>query len=302
MKKTNYLLLLLVALLTLGSCKSNKSNTAGGDEITIAYLPITHALPLADLPKAKGVKVKLVKYGSWPELLDALNTGRVDGASVLIELAMKARAQGIGLSAYALGHTDGNVIVTGKGITDVRQLKGKTLAIPHRASSHYILLVDALKKGGLTTRDVNIVELTPPEMPSALANGRIAGYCVAEPFGAVSVSQGYGRVLFRSDDLWPGSICCALVFNDKAVAGKEKQLKALLSAYRADGKKLSNPKTALATARTLLTQPAPVLEQSLKWISYSNLNITEHDYAVLASKVKEYGIISNPPSYKEFVK
>lgn len=66
--------------------------------LTIAYLPITHALPLFEAKKLlekehSNVKVELVKYGGWSELMDALNTGRVDGASVLIEMAMKSRSK-----------------------------------------------------------------------------------------------------------------------------------------------------------------------------------------------------------------
>jgi len=34
--------------------------------------------------------------------VDALNSGKVDGASMLIELAMKAKEQGIDLKAVAL--------------------------------------------------------------------------------------------------------------------------------------------------------------------------------------------------------
>ena len=179
MKTRLYIIATLTVLLLTACGKKNDENV-----VRIAYLPITHALPLAGLEKADGVKVELVKYGSWPELLDALNTGRVDAASVLIELAMKAKAQGIGLTAVALGHTDGNVIVVTQDVNSAKDLKGKTFAIPHRASSHHILLQEALAKDGLTIDDVNVVEMAPPEMPSALANKQIAGYCVAEPFGA----------------------------------------------------------------------------------------------------------------------
>jgi len=35
-----------------------------------------------------------------------LNSGKVDGASMLIELAMKAKEQGIDLKAVALGHRE----------------------------------------------------------------------------------------------------------------------------------------------------------------------------------------------------
>ena len=195
-------------MFSLSACGGNTadSGNTNSDTVKIAYLPITHALPVfeeaKELEQETGLKVELVKYGSWPELMDALNTGRVDGASVLIELAMKSAQEGVGIKAVALGHKDGNVIVVSKDISSAEDMKGKTFAIPHRQSSHNILLNDALEKGGLTVDDINITELAPTEMPSALASGQIDGYCVAEPFGAMSVFMDYGKVLYTSEELW----------------------------------------------------------------------------------------------------
>lgn len=292
-----YYLLFVAALALAVSCGKKESK----DVVRIAYLPITHALPLVELQDAEGVEVELVRYGSWPELLDALNTGRVDGASVLIELAMAAKAQGIGLTAVALGHTDGNVIVVSEGINSVKDLKGKTFAIPHRASSHHILLQEALAKGGLTISDVNVVELAPPEMPSALSGGQIAGYCVAEPFGAMGLKVANGKVLYRSEELWPNSICCGLVVNDASYKQKKELIDKVITAYRSNGKHLEDKDKALTVAKQILKQPDDVLEQSLKWIDYSKLDITEEAYSNLSSKVKQYGILDNPPSFDEFV-
>lgn len=296
--KTRLYIIATLTLLLLTACgKKNDENV-----VRIAYLPITHALPLAGLEKADGVKVELVKYGSWPELLDALNTGRVDAASVLIELAMKAKAQGIGLTAVALGHTDGNVIVVTQDVNSAKDLKGKTFAIPHRASSHHILLQEALAKDGLTIDDVNVVEMAPPEMPSALANKQIAGYCVAEPFGAAGVLTSKGKVLYRSDELWHESICCGLVVNDKAYKEKKALIDKVITLYETQGKELSDKKVALSKAKTLLTQGEEVLRQSLQWINYANLKIKKEAYDDLSEKVKKYGIIDNPPTFEDFVK
>lgn len=297
MKKILYVLAGALTVL-LASCGAKSDDNT----VKIAYLPITHALPLAELDSVDGVKVELVKYGSWPELLDALNTGRVDGASVLIELAMKAKAQGIGLTAVALGHTDGNVVVVANDIQTTTDLKGKKFAIPHRASSHYILLQEALAKDGLTIDDVNVVEMAPPEMPSALAGGQIAGYCVAEPFGATGVKTGSGHVLYRSEELWPNSICCGLVFNDRSLTAKGNQLQKVIDAYFAAGHHLADKDEALREAGKILSQPEDVLKQSLEWINYDQLDITPEAYDQLAQKVKQYGIIDNPPAFDEFVK
>lgn len=295
--KLNIRGLYILLLIIITSCSRGDDNT-----IRIAYLPITHALPLAEMSGAEGVKVELVKYGSWPELLDALNTGRVDGASVLIELAMKAKSQGIGLTTVALGHTDGNVIIVTSEAQNIASLKGKTFAIPHRTSSHYILLQKALEKEGLSVTDVNIVEMSPPEMPSALSGGQISGYCVAEPFGAVAIVSGKGRVLYRSEELWPHSICCGLVINNRSYKKKQQQMDRFIAEYKAAGKRLEDKSHALQTARKILAQPDGVLKQSLEWIDYTNLQVTREAYVILEEEVKKYGIIDNPPTYEDFIK
>lgn len=301
MKKIISLLTAGALLFSLSACgKKSNENT-----IKIAYLPITHSLAVLEtadeLSEQTGLNVELVKYGSWNELTDALNSGRVDGASVLIELAMKSKEQGIGLKAVALGHKDGNVLIASDNIKDARELKGKTIAIPHRQSSHNILLNDALVSVGLTIDDVNITELAPTEMPSALAGGQIDGYCVAEPFGAKAVSLGVGRVLFTSEELWEDSLCCGLVLTDKFIEKRENDAKIFVESYKQAGKNLTKEK-ALETAEKYLSQEKEVLELSLQWISYDNLDITEEDYAVLTEKIKSYGLSDNPPSYEDFVK
>lgn len=91
------------------------------------------------------------------------------------------------------------------------------MPIPHTQSSHNILLNDMLAEGGLTTDDIEIVQLSPSEMPSSLASGAIAGYCVAEPFGAQAVYQGFGHVLYNSEELWEDSLCCGLVLNGASI-------------------------------------------------------------------------------------
>lgn len=294
-------------MFSLSACGGNTadSGNTNSDTVKIAYLPITHALPVfeeaKELEQETGLKVELVKYGSWPELMDALNTGRVDGASVLIELAMKSAQEGIGIKAVALGHKDGNVIVVSKDISSAEDMKGKTFAIPHRQSSHNILLNDALEKGGLTVDDINITELAPTEMPSALASGQIDGYCVAEPFGAMSVFMDYGKVLYTSEELWENSLCCGLVLTDSFIDNRPEDAKEFVEKYKEAGKNLTSDK-AKEIASEYLKQSDDVLDLSLKWISYDDLDITEDTYNTLIEKVKKYGLSDNPPTYEEFVK
>ena len=297
-------ILLIISSIVLFGCGSVKASESA-ETVKIAYLPITHSLAVLEEAEEfadnNQVKVELVKYGSWPELLDALNSGQVDGASVLIELAMKSKAEGVGIKAVALGHKDGNVIIVSNEVKDGADLKGRTIAIPHRQSSHNILVNDALAKNGLTIDDINVVELAPTEMPSALAAGTIDGYCVAEPFGAMGVSIGAGKVLYTSEELWEDSVCCALVLTDDFIDNHPDTAKAFVEGYKTAGNNL-DAKTARSVAQKYLNQKEDVLDISLKWISYDDLTITEEQYNELAEKVKSYGLSDNPPAYADFVK
>ncbi len=296
--------LIFTGILSAGllcSCGDKSSENT----VKIAYLPITHSLAVLqeaeELEKENGIKIELVKFGSWTELLDALNSGRVDGASVLIELAMKSKQEGIGIKAAALGHHDGNVVIVSNNVNSAADLKGRTFAIPHRQSSHNILLNETLAKGGLTIDDINVTELAPTEMPSALASGQIDGYCVAEPFGALGVSTGAGKVLYSSEELWEDSICCGLVLTDSFINNRPDDAKSFVESYKKAGNNLDK-ETAKATAKKYFSQSEEILDTSLQWISYNNLEITEDTYNVLTEKVKNYGLSDNPPTYSEFVK
>ncbi|MDR0932276.1 MAG: ABC transporter substrate-binding protein [Victivallales bacterium] len=285
----------LAVFLFAGCGKSSAKPT-----VKVAYLPITHALVLHETAKSKEVDVQLIRYGSWPELLDALCTGRVDAASVLIEPAMKAKAQGIDLAALALGHRDGNVIIVGNNINSAEDLRGKTFAIPHRASSHYLLLCELLTKNNIPANAVKITELAPSEMPSALATGRIAGYCVAEPFGAIAVEGAYGKVLVSSHELWQDSICCALLANGRFLKENPELARRFLTEYKLAGENLADKEQAYVSATEFLKQPPAVLKRSLEWITFGNLDLTAEAYGQLAKLLKQYKVLEDSPAYENF--
>jgi NitT/TauT family transport system substrate-binding protein len=302
--------LLLTSLPLLSGCSS--SSSASNKEKTtvkIAYLPITHALPVLEAAEEvnadpdSDIEIELVKYGSWNELSDALNAGQVDGASILVELAMKSNEQGVGISAVALGHHDGNVIVADDSVQSASDLAGKTIAIPARQSSHNILINDELATAGLTTSDVEITELAPTEMPSALSSGQINAYCVAEPFGAKGVEISGGHVLATSEELWQDSLCCAFVLNDNFIDSNEDAAKSLVEAYKKAGNTLAESSdTTLDIAKEYLNSEDNVLTTSLEWIKFDNLDLNESTYDSLAQKVREYGLSENPPTYEQFVR
>ncbi|MFB3244021.1 ABC transporter substrate-binding protein, partial [Staphylococcus pseudintermedius] len=148
------LILFIIALFIVTGCTPNSQNHVNQDKkvLKIGYLPITHA---ANLMMTKEIKqnnpnydIELVRFNNWPDLMDALNSGRIDGASTLIELAMKAKSKGSPIKAVALGHHEGNVVLgqNGHDLHDFNNDNNYMFAIPHRYSTHYLLLEEMRKQ------------------------------------------------------------------------------------------------------------------------------------------------------------
>lgn len=295
---------LVSSFLILMACFVGCGKDKGKKTLTIGYLPITHALPVLEVSKLVEDKddytIELKKFSSWSDLTDALNAGRIDGASMLMELAMNAVSQGIELKAVALGHRDGNVIVAANDVKRPIDLKGKKFAIPHNLSSHNILMQEMLEKGGLTTKDITVIQLAPSEMPSSLASGAISGYCVAEPFGAQAVEQNIGHVLYESEELWEDSLCCALVLSNQFIKKNKGIVDSFLAKYHKGANHLQL-QTAKDTASKYLGQGEKVLEMSLGWITFDELNITKESYEDIREKMMKYDVMATPPSYETFV-
>ncbi|GEL07390.1 ABC transporter substrate-binding protein [Salisediminibacterium halotolerans] len=300
---------MLCSSFVVSACQTPPSAETDREVIRIGHLPITHAAPLYFLDANQddyfegGAEVELVRFSSWIELMDALNAGRIDGASVLFELAMKAKERGIGLHAAALGHREGNAVITGNEIDDPAELKGESVAIPHTLSAHHLLLDEMLERAGVPYDAVDVVEMPPAEMPAALGEGQVASYIVAEPFGALGVQNGVGEVEYQSQDFCPDNcLCCALVLRDDFADANPEFTDKFVKSYSAAGKEAGDPtEQAIETHQAYLDVDDNVLEQSLGWISYDDLRIREAEYDYLQNKLTEMDLIDEPPDYSEFV-
>ena len=191
------------------------------------------------------------------------------------------------------------IVEKGNTVQNVADLKGKTIAIPSVQSSQNILINELLERNGMSKNDVNIIQMSPTEMPFSLASGAISGYCVAEPYGAVSISKNFGKVLATSDELWNNSLCCALVLNGN-IRSDEKVTNELIEKYYRAAEQLESEGSE-ETAGKFLGQETSVIEESGKWINFKNLTVSKEEYDDLCNKLKKYGINENPPSYEDFI-
>ena len=199
--------------------------------VRIGYLPITDATPLLvahnnGLFEAEGIQVdKPVMLRSWAQVIEAFLSGQVNVIHLLSPMTVWARfGSKVPAKVVAWNHVSGSGLTVAPNINSVRELGGKTVAIPFRYSIHNVVVQHLLRESGLTAvskksgapaaNEVNLVVLPPADMPPALAAGRIQGYIVAEPFNAAAESLNVGKVLRFTGDVWKDHACCVVFMHE----------------------------------------------------------------------------------------
>ena len=171
--------------------------------VRIGYLPITDATPLLvahnnGLFEAEGIKAERpVLLRSWAQVIEAFISGQVNVIHLLSPMTVWARyGSKVPAKVVAWNHVGGSGLTVSPGITEVKQLGGKSVAIPFWYSIHNVVVQQLFRDNGLTpvaraagsaigANEVNLIVLPPSDMPPALASKRIDGYIVAEPFNVM---------------------------------------------------------------------------------------------------------------------
>lgn len=147
----------------------------------------------------QGVKVSWHEFPSGLPLLEALNVGNVDfSADVADTVPVFAQAAGARLvyvAQEAPSPTAQAILVHGDSdISELSELKGKRVAVTKAAGSHY-LLIQALKKAGLSFADIRPSYLTPADGRAAFENRNVDAWVAWEPFLTTAQRQLSPRVL-----------------------------------------------------------------------------------------------------------
>ena len=157
----------------------------------------------AELFKENGLDVQLIFIGSSSTLTQAVIAGDVPIAIMSGSTAIGSQLAGADLVIAASTKKDPAqaFLVTGKGISQPAQLKGKKLAVSRLgASSDFILRVILKKLGLVPEKDVAIVQIgSSPVRMAALANGVADGTALTFEEMMVARKMGFNVLLNLMD-------------------------------------------------------------------------------------------------------
>jgi sulfonate transport system substrate-binding protein len=210
--------LLMATSLTLVSCTGNQNNASdtkpseiktkvlrmgyqqAGDLVRITKVLEKRLEPLE-------IKVEWAQFAQGPQLMEAMNVGKIDLGAVGETPPIFAQAAGAKLVYVVGSHRTEN---SGKGsaiavplnspIKSLKDIKGQKVVFQRASASHYFIL-RALEGVGLKPTDIQVVSIPTVESTSAFLQGKIPVWVTSDPYLALAEKAGKIRVLQTAQGL-----------------------------------------------------------------------------------------------------
>jgi NitT/TauT family transport system substrate-binding protein len=292
---------------------------AAANKLVVGGLPVTCnlTLPVACVARSKTggspFEFEYSKYNGWPEVKESLMTGSIQAAYMLAPLVMDLADKKIPVKIVSLGHRSGAVIMvrTDSTYKKFRDLAGKRIAVPSRFAVDYLFLRKMLAREGMTPKDIQLVEMAPPDMPAALYAKAVDAYCTGEPFGAAAQRAGYATPLRMTRDEWRNYICCVLTVREELIRENRPLVQDLVNHVLGAGQWLDQQQgnrdkaVAIAAGRKYFNQDPNILrfvmEHPTDRVTYGDLRMIRAEFDELMQLSVEAGTLKTPVAYEKYV-
>lgn len=223
-------LLMLAAGCTQPSGTTTTSSASQVKEIRIGYQPSTHQMAemtamekgwwQQDLAPLGVVNVTDKVFPTGAPEMQAMLAGDLDVAYVGAAPVLSAVSTGLDAKIVAGVNSQGSDLVlrTGLDYTGPQSLKGLKIATFQTGTIQDTLLRDWLKKNNLQPdKDVQIVGMGPGDAVTAITAGKVDAVFLPHPSPAVIESEGKGKIIVQSGEMYPHHTCCVLVVSGKLI-------------------------------------------------------------------------------------
>lgn len=156
--------------------------------VTIGYLNLVNAQLVAKglglHEKEFGVPVKWIKFGSGGDVnraaaADQFDFGGVGNPPAALGVTRELAYEGI-FVLNMLGAVEGLVGRKSAGVASVKDLAGKSVAVPFGSTTHY-LVIAALRDAGVKPTDVKLLDMSPSDALAAWLRKDIDAAYIWEP-------------------------------------------------------------------------------------------------------------------------
>lgn len=210
------------------SSTSSATSTSGRLEKThlrIGFVSLSDMAPLAaakllEFGHAHGLTFELCRQPSWAAVRDKLLSGDLDAAHALYGLVYGVQL-GLGgpqtdMAVLMVLNRNGQAVTLStrlaEALAEHRTLPAALATLGRKpvfaqtfpTGTHAMWLYYWLASQHVHPLvDIESVAIPPPQMVAALAEDRLDGLCVGDPWNALAEARGVGRTIAYSSEIWP---------------------------------------------------------------------------------------------------
>ena len=309
-------LALLLTALAASGCSSGESGDA---QLRIAYFPnITHsqALVMKDkksLETTLGEKctVQWTSFNAGPAEVEAIFAGEIDIGYIGPVPAINANVKSNGEVKIIANACDaGAVLIKAKDseIGSVKELSGKTVAIPQLGNTQHLCLLNLLTENGLSPKsesgNVEVVAVSNADLQGMLERGDVDAALVPEPWGSILEKNCGAQVVLDFDEVFlSGAYPSAVVIVNGDFYSKHRDIvEQFLKAHREATAFINENKdeAAVLVDRQILEATGKSIGTDIISLAFQRLTVTDKVSADAISAFAkigvEQGFISSKPS------
>jgi NitT/TauT family transport system substrate-binding protein len=181
--------------------------------------------------KESKVGINLQWFDNYVDSITALNTGKLDANSQTLIDTISSIATGKDLVVVLTNDnsTGNDKIIVSDKIRSLKDIKGKKVAAEQGTVDHFLLIL-ALKRVGMTIKDIQFVPLETSKAAAAFATGQVDAAVVYAPFTTKALKRPGSTELLTSRD-FRGAISDHLVFTRKFVTEHPEKVQAVVDIW-----------------------------------------------------------------------
>jgi NitT/TauT family transport system substrate-binding protein len=176
--------------------------------------------------------------------MEAFAAGKIDGDFVTNGDALVTGAGGArNIAILVTDYSNGNDMIVAKpGIKSIQELKGKKVGVEIGLVEH-LLLLDGLKKAGLSQNDVILVNSKTNETPQVLASGQVDAIGAWQPNSGMAMKAVPGARPIYTSAQAPGLIYDILMVSPSSLAAHRADYTKLIHLWDRVVQYINDPRT-----------------------------------------------------------
>jgi taurine transport system substrate-binding protein len=133
---------------------------------------------------ALGKSVEFIQFNSGGDVINAMASGSIDFSLNGSSPSAAGYSRGVDLQVVYvydnINDAEALVVRDGSGIVAPQDLKGKKIAVPFGSTTHFHMMF-ALEQFGINPRDLDVIDMSPPDLAPAWERGDIDGAFLWDP-------------------------------------------------------------------------------------------------------------------------